>query len=145
MLVLTRKLHETIRIGPDITVTIVRVKGSTVRLGIEAPESVRVVRGELVDEPRRNAPGSAGEGPQPASSGESSDGPQDRAGSQYRRRARRRMPSAAQPTTSGPVPEDATPSQTARAITEAGSRVRALLARRSRCFRPMALTTPLCQ
>lgn len=47
MLVLTRKLQEQIRIGENITLTILRVKGSTVRLGIEAPRSVRVVRGEL--------------------------------------------------------------------------------------------------
>jgi carbon storage regulator CsrA len=145
MLVLTRKLHETIRIGPDITITIVRVKGSTVRVGIEAPESVRVVRGELIDSPPRNASASSDEGPQPASSGDPSDGPHDRPASQPRGSARRRMPASAQPMTSAPAPEDATPSQAARAITEAGSRVRALLARRSRCFRPTALTAPLCQ
>ena len=47
MLVLTRKLKESIRIGDAITVTVLRVKGNTVRLGIEAPREVRVVRGEL--------------------------------------------------------------------------------------------------
>lgn len=47
MLVLTRKLQQQIRIGEDIVVTIVQVKGRTVRVGIEAPESVRVVRAEL--------------------------------------------------------------------------------------------------
>ncbi len=47
MLVLTRKLKESIRIGDDITVTIVRVKGNAVRIGIEAPPHVRVIRGEL--------------------------------------------------------------------------------------------------
>ena len=47
MLVLTRKMHEQIMIGQDITVTIVRVQGNTVRIGIEAPRQVRVVRGEL--------------------------------------------------------------------------------------------------
>lgn len=47
MLVLTRKLKESIRIGDDITVTIVRVKGNAVRIGIEAPRHVRVIRGEL--------------------------------------------------------------------------------------------------
>ena len=47
MLVLTRKMHEQIMIGQDITVTIVRVRGNTVRIGIEAPRQVRVVRGEL--------------------------------------------------------------------------------------------------
>ncbi|MBI1902169.1 MAG: carbon storage regulator [Planctomycetia bacterium] len=47
MLVLTRKVQEKIQIGQNITVTVVRVKGKAVRLGIEAPESVRISRGEL--------------------------------------------------------------------------------------------------
>ncbi len=47
MLVLTRKTEEQIRIGNDITISIVRVKGNTVRVGIEAPREIRVVRGEL--------------------------------------------------------------------------------------------------
>ena len=47
MLVLTRKLQQQIKIGDGITVTILRVKGQTVRVGIEAPRDMRVVRGEL--------------------------------------------------------------------------------------------------
>jgi carbon storage regulator CsrA len=47
MLVLTRKAQEQIQIGHNIKVTVVRVKGHSVRLGIEAPENVRIVRGEL--------------------------------------------------------------------------------------------------
>lgn len=47
MLVLTRKYQEKIRIGNDITITVLRMKGKAVRLGIEAPENVPVVRGEL--------------------------------------------------------------------------------------------------
>lgn len=47
MLVLTRKLQEKIQIGNQITITVLRVKGNTVRVGIEAPRDVRVVRGEL--------------------------------------------------------------------------------------------------
>ena len=47
MLVLTRKLRESIQIGPNVTITILRVKGQAVRIGIEAPRDVRVVRGEL--------------------------------------------------------------------------------------------------
>ena len=47
MLVLSRKLNEQIRIDEQITVTVLRVKGNTVRLGIEAPKEVRVRRGEL--------------------------------------------------------------------------------------------------
>ncbi len=47
MLVLTRKLNEQIQIGNDITITVVRVKGNTVRVGIDAPRDVRIVRAEL--------------------------------------------------------------------------------------------------
>ncbi len=47
MLVLTRKRQEQIRIGENITLTILRIKGNTVRVGIEAPRDVRVIRGEL--------------------------------------------------------------------------------------------------
>lgn len=47
MLVLTRKVEQKIQIGPDITITILRVKGQSVRVGVEAPRSVRVLRAEL--------------------------------------------------------------------------------------------------
>ena len=47
MLVLTRKQNEKIKIGDDIVVSVLKIKGNTVRLGIEAPKEVRVVRGEL--------------------------------------------------------------------------------------------------
>lgn len=63
MLVLTRKVQEKIRIGNDITITVVRIKGNSVRIGIEAPESVRVMRPESESKPRSHA--------QPAATGES--------------------------------------------------------------------------
>jgi carbon storage regulator len=47
MLVLTRKQGEQIRIGDDVVVTIVRTKGKAVRLGIQAPAHVPVLRGEI--------------------------------------------------------------------------------------------------
>jgi carbon storage regulator len=47
MLVLTRKLLEKIYIGDDVCVTVVRVEGGQVRLGVDAPRNVVVVRGEL--------------------------------------------------------------------------------------------------
>lgn len=47
MLVLTRKQKESIKIGDSIVITILRVQGHSVRVGIEAPREVRVVRGEL--------------------------------------------------------------------------------------------------
>lgn len=47
MLVLTRKAHQRIQIGNDITITILRVKGQSVRVGIEAPPEVSIRRAEL--------------------------------------------------------------------------------------------------
>lgn len=47
MLVLSRKESERIRLGDSIVITIVRVSGDKVRLGIEAPPDVLVLRDEL--------------------------------------------------------------------------------------------------
>jgi carbon storage regulator len=47
MLVLTRKLGERIHIGSEITITVVEVQGNKVRLGIQAPRKVPVLRAEL--------------------------------------------------------------------------------------------------
>lgn len=47
MLVLTRRMGETLRLGPDITVTVVGVKGGQVRIGISAPRTLIVHREEL--------------------------------------------------------------------------------------------------
>lgn len=47
MLVLTRKIGETIRIGEDVTVQVLEVRGGQVRLGLAAPASVRIFREEL--------------------------------------------------------------------------------------------------
>lgn len=49
MLVLTRKLLEKVYIGEDICVTIVRLEGGQVRLGIDAPRAIPVIRAELRD------------------------------------------------------------------------------------------------
>ncbi len=48
MLVLSRKPLERIQIGEGIVVTVVRIDGNTVRLGIEAPREVAVYRQELL-------------------------------------------------------------------------------------------------
>lgn len=48
MLVLSRKTNETIKIGDDIELRILEVKGDTIRIGIEAPKNVDILRGELV-------------------------------------------------------------------------------------------------
>jgi carbon storage regulator len=47
MLVLTRKPGESIRVGDDITLTVLDVRGGHIKLGIEAPADVRILRGEL--------------------------------------------------------------------------------------------------
>lgn len=47
MLILTRRIGETVMIGNDITVTILSVKGNQVRLGINAPKDVSVHREEI--------------------------------------------------------------------------------------------------
>lgn len=47
MLVLSRKVGDSIQIGGNIKIRVSRISGSRVTLGIEAPESVRIVRGEL--------------------------------------------------------------------------------------------------
>ena len=47
MLVLSRKPNQKIQIGSEITVTVVKVRGNVIRLGIEAPRDVRVIRSEL--------------------------------------------------------------------------------------------------
>ena len=49
MLVLSRKPGEKILIGDDVTVTIVRIGPNTVRIGIEAPRSMNIVRDELCE------------------------------------------------------------------------------------------------
>jgi carbon storage regulator len=48
MLVLTRKEAETICIGENIVIRVTRIGGTSVKIGIEAPDNVRVLRGELV-------------------------------------------------------------------------------------------------
>ena len=47
MLVLSRKPGEALRIGDDVEITVVEVKGDMVRLGIQAPRTVQVWRKEL--------------------------------------------------------------------------------------------------
>jgi len=49
MLVLARKEGENIALGDDITITVVRISGDQIRLGIDAPREVLVLRGELLE------------------------------------------------------------------------------------------------
>ena len=48
MLILTRRASESITIGNDVQVTVLGVKGSQVRVGIDAPKSIQIVREELL-------------------------------------------------------------------------------------------------
>ena len=48
MLVLTRKLGESIQIGENISIAVVRVRGNRVQLGIQAPRDVPIFRDEVV-------------------------------------------------------------------------------------------------
>lgn len=50
MLVLTRKLHQSIMIGDEIEVVVLEVRGEQVRLGIRAPKNVTVHRKEIYEQ-----------------------------------------------------------------------------------------------
>lgn len=59
MLVLSRKINETIIIGGNIRVTMTEIRGRQARLAIEAPPDVPILREELVERPRE-LPGADG-------------------------------------------------------------------------------------
>jgi carbon storage regulator len=53
MLILTRRVGETVMIGNDITVTVLGVKGNQVRVGVNAPKEVAVHREEIYERIKR--------------------------------------------------------------------------------------------
>ena len=53
MLILTRRIGETVTIGEDVTVTVLGVKGTQVRIGVNAPRQVAVHREEIFDRIKR--------------------------------------------------------------------------------------------
>jgi carbon storage regulator len=70
MLILTRRVGETVMIGDDVTVTVLGVKGNQVRIGVNAPRDVAVHREEIFERIKREeqeggvpvAPGGNGQG-----------------------------------------------------------------------------------
>jgi carbon storage regulator len=70
MLILTRRVGETVMIGDDVTVTVLGVKGNQVRIGVNAPRDVAVHREEIFERIKREeqesgvpvAPGGNGHG-----------------------------------------------------------------------------------
>jgi carbon storage regulator len=66
MLILTRRVGETVVIGNDVTVTVLGVKGNQVRLGVNAPREVAVHREEIFERIKREQ---SEEKPRPALNG----------------------------------------------------------------------------
>jgi len=58
MLVLSRKVNERILLSGNIRITVTGIRGKQVRLGIEAPDRIEILRGELMDsDPAEPTPG----------------------------------------------------------------------------------------
>ncbi len=57
MLILTRRVGETVMIGDEVTITVLGVKGNQVRVGINAPKSVAVHREEIYERIKREQQG----------------------------------------------------------------------------------------
>ncbi|GHV85083.1 carbon storage regulator [Spirochaetia bacterium] len=49
MLILSRKINEKIMIGDDISISIIEIRGDQVRIGVDAPRTVKVFRQEVFD------------------------------------------------------------------------------------------------
>lgn len=57
MLILTRRVGETVMIGNDVTVTVLGVKGNQVRIGVNAPKEIAVHREEIYERIKRETQG----------------------------------------------------------------------------------------
>jgi carbon storage regulator len=55
MLVLTRKSDESIKIGENVTITIVDISGGKVKIGVDAPKEIRVIRSEVYETEKLNS------------------------------------------------------------------------------------------
>jgi carbon storage regulator len=63
MLILTRRVGETVMIGDEVTVTVLGVKGNQVRIGVNAPKHVAVHREEIYDRIKKEQGGPTDENP----------------------------------------------------------------------------------
>ena len=66
MLILTRRVGETVMIGDDVTITVLGVKGNQVRVGINAPKHIAVHREEIYERIKREQQSDAVEEQKPA-------------------------------------------------------------------------------
>lgn len=62
MLILTRRVGESVMIGDEVTITVLGVKGNQVRIGVNAPKNVAVHREEIYERIQREKNGSSSEG-----------------------------------------------------------------------------------
>ncbi len=57
MLILTRKVNETLMVGDDVSVTVLGIKGGQIRIGINAPRDIAVHRQEIYEKIKRESEG----------------------------------------------------------------------------------------
>ncbi len=74
MLILTRRVGETLMIGDDVTVTVLGVKGNQVRIGVNAPKEITVHREEIYERIQREKEAQARSGGQPVVQQQDGDG-----------------------------------------------------------------------